>query len=696
MISLPDMNESKNTNQKPDATTNPLLQKSKYRHEATAFDLIRKEHFIPAIQSAITDAKTKVEKIKTSRADATFENTILALEAAPQDLNYISGVFFNLLGAESDEELQAMAKEISPLLSDFSSDLTLDPALFKKIQSVYNQKTALQLQGEELMLTEKTYKDFVRNGALLDEAKKQRLRELDQELSQVGLEYSDRILRSTNEFELLITSESELSGLPESALDSFKQAAKTASKTGWLLNLQAPSYMPVLTYADNRQLREKMWRAFNSRSTEGPNENKSLCLKIVKLKDERARIMGLQDFAAFTLEERMAQSAEQVMSFLNRMVDKSLPAGRRDLKLVQDFKDGLAGEKFQLMPWDYGYYSEKLKIAQYDFDEEELRPYFQLEKVVQGAFEHARKLYGLEFKPTKDVPVYHSDVQCFEVLNEKTKEFVGLFYADFFPRKGKRSGAWMTSYRDQGLQEAKICRPHISIVCNFIPPTETKPSLLNMNEVRTLFHEFGHSLHGLLSNCQYTTLSGTNVFWDFVELPSQIMENWVLEKEALDLFASHYQTGEKIPVELTNKIKATTQFQAGYASLRQLQFGLLDMAWHSTPVDQIHDVDSFEKKVLSRTQLLPFIEGTCRSSNFSHIFSGGYAAGYYSYKWAEVLDADAFELFKERGLFNQEVAESFKLNILSRGGSEHPMVLYKKFRGREPDPDALLRRDGLI
>ncbi len=675
---------------------NPLLQKSKYKHEATTFDLIQKEHFIPAIQEAIVQAKAKIELIKSSEALPNFENTILALESAPQDLNYIAGVFFNLLGAESDEAIQAMAKDISPLLSDFSSDLTLDPQLFSKIQSVYKQREKLGLKGEELTLVEKTYKDFARNGSLLDETKKQRMRELDQQLAQAGLEYSDRVLRSTNEFELLITNQTELAGLPESALDSFAQAAKNAGKSGWLLNLQAPSYMPILTYSSNRALREKMWRAFNSRATSGENDNKSLCLKIVRLKDERARLLGFQDFAAFTLEERMAQSAEQVMSFLNRLVDKSLPAAKRDLELVKEFQKTLPSEKYEFMPWDYGYISEKLKLAKYDFDEEQLRPYFQLDKVIAGAFEHARRLYGLVFKLIEDVPVYHPDVKCFEVINEKTKEFVGLLYADFFPRKGKRSGAWMTSYKDQGLINGKISRPHISIVCNFIPPTENKPSLLSMDEVRTLFHEFGHSLHGLLSNCKYTSLSGTNVFWDFVELPSQIMENWVLEKEALDLFASHYQTGEKIPIELTDKIKATTRFQAGYSSLRQLQFGLLDMAWHSTPIDQIKDVDSFERKELSRTQLLPFIEGTTRSTNFSHIFSGGYAAGYYSYKWAEVLDADAFELFKERGLFNQEVAESFRVNILSRGGSEHPMILYKKFRGREPDPDALLRRDGLI
>lgn len=675
-------------------TQNPLLQKSKYKHQATPFDLIKKEHFLPAIQAAITEAKAKIEQIKTSKNLATFENTILALESAPHELGYISGVFFNLLGAESDDELQAMAKDISPILSDFSSDLTLDPDIFKRVKTVYDNRGGLK--GEELVLTEKTYKDFTRNGALLDETKKQRMRELDQELSQVGLEYSDRILRSTNEFELLITDKIELSGVPDSALDAFEQAAKASGKTGWLLNLQAPSYIPILTYADNRKLREKMWHAFNSRASTGANENKTLCLQIVRLKDERARTLGFQDFAAFTLEERMAQTADQVMTFLNRMVDKSLPAAKRDVQLVKDFQKTLPGEKYELMPWDYGYLSEKLKIAKYDFDEEQLRPYFPLEKVIAGAFEHARMLYGLVFKPIKDIPVYHPDVQTFEVVNEKNGDFIGLFYADFFPRKGKRSGAWMTSYRDQGLIDGKIERPHISIVCNFIQPTESKPSLLNMNEVRTLFHEFGHSLHGLLSNCKYTSLSGTNVFWDFVELPSQIMENWVLEKEALDLFAHHYETGERIPVKLTDKIKATTQFQAGYSSLRQLQFGLLDMAWHSTPIEQIKDVDSFEHQVLSRTQLLPFIEGTTRSTNFSHIFSGGYAAGYYSYKWAEVLDADAFELFKERGLFNQDVAESFKTNILSRGGSEHPMVLYKRFRGREPDPDALLRRDGLI
>jgi peptidyl-dipeptidase Dcp len=675
---------------------NPLLDKSPYKYEAIPFDLIKKEHFMPAVESSILTAKAAIEKIKSLTSSPTFENTILALESAPHQINMISGVFFNLLGAESDDDLQAMAKNISPLLSDFSSDLSLDPKLFEKIKAVYDRREELGLSGEELMITEKTYKDFARNGALLDETKKQRMREIDQELAQLGLEYSDRILRSTNEFELLITDKAELSGLPDSALESFEQAAKNAGKTGWLLNLQAPTYSPVLTYADNRVLREKMWRAFNSRASFGENENKTLCLKIVRLKDERARILGFGDFAAFTLEERMAETSSQVMSFLDRLVEKSTPAAKRDVQTVKDFQKTLPGEKYELMPWDYGYLSEKLKKAKYDFDEEELRPYFKLENVIAGAFEHARMLYGLIFKPLTDIPVYHPDVKTYEVVNEKTGELVGLFYADFFPRKGKRSGAWMTGYKDQGLVNGQIQRPHISIVCNFIQPTETKPSLLNMMEVRTLFHEFGHSLHGLLSNCKYTSLSGTNVFWDFVELPSQIMENWVLEKEALDLFATHYQTGEPIPIELTEKIKSTAQFQAGYASLRQLQLGLLDMAWHSTPVDEIKDVDSFEKKILGHMQLLPTVEGTVRSTNFGHIFAGGYAAGYYSYKWAEVLDADAFELFKERGLFNQEVAESFKTHILSRGGSEHPMILYKKFRGREPDPDALLRRDGLI
>lgn len=676
---------------------NPLLKKSSQKHLATEFHLIRPEHFMPALKESIQESKHKINQLKTQSLASNFENVILALEASSEKVNYISTVFFNLLSAESNDELQKLAQEISPLLAEFSSDISLDPEIFKKIKEVYDNRHTLNLKGEALVLTEKTYKDFARNGALLNETEKEKLRNIDQELSQLSPKYSDHILHSTNQFELKISDVSLLKGLPDSALESALALAQQKSEPQgtYLFSLQAPSYIPFLTYAENRELREKMWRAYNSRASTGEFDNHELCLKIARLKFERAQVLGYSSHADFTLEERMAKSSEQVQSFLDRLLKKSLPAAQKDLEQVKDLIQELNLNYNEIKAWDYAFLSEKLKQKIYDFDEEELRPYFKLENVVDGVFKHAELLYDLNFKINTEIPVYHKDVKAYEVHDSK-QNFIGLLYADFFPRSGKRNGAWMTSYRDQGLVEGKIQRPHISIVCNFTQPTPDKPSLLTLDEVRTLFHEFGHALHGLLSNCQYVSLSGTNVFWDFVELPSQIMENWVLEKEALDLFAKHYKTGESIPVELTKKIKTSSQFQAGYASLRQIQFAKLDMAWFSTPPEQIKSVESFEEHILSSTRLLPKIEGTNLSCSFSHIFAGGYSAGYYSYKWAEVLDADAFELFLEKGLFNKDVAQKFKEHILSRGGTEHPMDLYKKFRGREPDPEALLRRDGLV
>ena len=453
-----------------------------------------------------------------------------------------------------------------------------------------------------------------------------------------------------------------------------------------------------MTYSDHSDLREKLWRAYNTRAFGGKYDNSQLSKQIAKLRHERAGLLGYRSHADFVLEERMAESSIRVRDFLERLIEKSRPAAERDIKQVEALKKQAGGKLANepLQPWDYAYWSEKLKMRDYEFDEEVLRPYFKLENVIEGAFEHARQLYGLKFKELKNIPVYHPDVTVYEVVDEDTGRHMAVFYADFFPRKGKRSGAWMTSYREQGLQNGKVERPHVSIVCNFTKPTPTKPSLITFDEVRTLFHEFGHALHGILSDVTYVSLGGTNVYWDFVELPSQIMENWTLEKEALDLFARHYETGEPIPAELTKKIKDTSKFQAGYFSLRQLNFGILDMAWHSMDPSQIGDIEDFERQATERTTILPRVAGTNVSVSFSHIFAGGYSAGYYSYKWAEVLDADAFEYFKEKGLFNRDVARAFRENILSKGGTKHPMELYKKFRGREPDPDALLRRDGLI
>jgi peptidyl-dipeptidase Dcp len=685
------------------SSTNPLLQKSTLPHGAFAFDLIKKEHFRPAMAAAIAEAKANLEKIRKCADAPTFENTILALETASETVGQVSTVFFNLLGTNSDDEMQAMAREISPQLADFSSDVLLDPELFARVKTVWENREKFALKGEELRLTEKSYKEFARNGGLLSNETKEKLRQLDQEMARLSPEFSDNVLKATNEFRMVLDKKSDLEGLPESSIEAAALAAREAgvAKEGeekWLFNLQIPSLNPFMTYSARPELREKLWRAFGSRAFKGAHSNELLAKKIAQLRHDRANLLGYPSHAHFVLEERMAERPEKVTEFLSTLLEKSKPAAERDVAAVAALKKEMTGDG-TLMPWDYGYYSEKLKMKLHDLDDEVLRPYFKLENVIQGVFEHARRLYGLKFQEVHNIPLYHPDVKTYEVVEENGGRFIGLFYADFFPRESKRGGAWMSTFREQGLQGGKIERPHVTIVCNFTPPTDSKPALLTLDEVSTLFHEFGHALHALLSECKYISLAGTNVYWDFVELPSQIMENWCYEKEALDLFASHYLTGEKIPKDLTDKIRASAKFQAGYSALRQLTFGLLDMAWHSLGekgTAMITDVDAFEKQVTERTRLLPSVLGTNMSCSFNHIFSGGYSAGYYSYKWAEVLDADAFEYFREQGLFSPEVAKRFRDHILKRGGTEHPMELYKKFRGREPDPNALLRRDGLI
>lgn len=683
------------------STTNPLLENSSLPYGAFPFDLLKKEHFPVGLEEAIREAKVKLEAIRSNKEAPNFADTILALETCSERVQKVSGIFFNILGAHSDAELQTMARDLSPKLAAFTSDVLLDPVLFTRVKAVYDAREKLQLKGEELRLTEKTYKDFARNGGLLDDAAKKQLRTIDQELSKLSPEFSDNLLKATNAFKMILTNKEDLQGLPEAVIEAAAAEAKEASLDGqWLFTLHAPSYVPFLMYADKRELREKLWRAYNSRAFKDEQSNESLARRIAELRYQRAKLLGYQTHAHFVLEERMAESPEKVASFLERILSKARPAAERDVEAVRRLRKELSGDD-ALMPWDYSYYSEKLKMRLHQLDEEQLRPYFKLENVVQGVFEHARRLYGLKFKEVQGIPVYHPDVKTFKVIEEESGRYIGLFYADFFPRESKRGGAWMTAFQEQGLQNGNVERPHVMIVCNFTKPTESRPSLLSFDEVSTLFHEFGHALHGLLSDCKYVSLGGTNVYWDFVELPSQIMENWALEKEALDLFAVHYQTDEKIPKELTDKIRAAARFQAGYQALRQTQFGLVDMAWHGRVLDEagmkeLEDIANFENKITERTTLLPKVEGINMSCGFAHIFAGGYSAGYYSYKWAEVLDADAFELFKEKGLFNRDVARSFRDFILARGGTKHPMELYKQFRGREPDPDALLRRDGLI
>tara|TARA_B100000749_G_C18450166_1_gene476242 strand:+ start:82450 stop:84504 length:2055 start_codon:yes stop_codon:yes gene_type:complete len=680
-----------------DIQNNPLIADSPLQHHAVPFDKIQPEHYLPALDWAIAKAQQRIEIIKTSAEPATFENTVLALETASDEVDYVSTVFYNLHSAHATEEVQALAKEVGPKLSEFSSDISLNPELFARVKAVYDQKNSLKLNAEQTRLLEDSYEGFTRNGALLPEDKKEQLRQIDKEMSVITPAFSENVLKATNAFELWISDEKDLDGLPESAIAGAKKLATDKGKADqWLFNLQMPSLIPFMTYCKNRELRKTMSMASGSRAFQGEFDNQDNIKKIISYRAERAKLLGFKTHADFVLKKRMAETPEKVIEFLSRLIDKSLPAAKKEMAELEAFakdKDGID----QLMGWDVNYYVEKLKQEKFSFDEEELRPYFKLENVIDGAFLHAKKLYDIRFETTDKYPVYHEDVKVYEVYRESSNEYVGLFYADFFPRDTKRSGAWMTNYIDQGLFKGEVIRPHVGIVCNFTPSTADRPSLLTFNEVRTLFHEFGHALHGMLSQCTYRSLSGTSVYWDFVELPSQILENWTLEKEALDLFAHHYETGESIPKDMTDKIKASSQFMAGYYSIRQLTFGTVDMAWHNhADPKSIEDVSAFEQKVVDPLRLVPKAEGTNLSCAFSHIFAGGYSAGYYSYKWAEVLDADAFELFQEKGIFNKDVADSFHDHILSRGGTEHPMELYKKFRGREPDPDALLRRDGLI
>ncbi|MEQ1723281.1 MAG: M3 family metallopeptidase [Pseudobdellovibrio sp.] len=677
-----------------DTSSNPLLKPLTLQDQALPFNEIKVEHYMPALHQAISEAKKNIEVIKAQK-ETSFENAVLALELASEKVDRISNVYFNLFSAEANEAHQALAKEISPILSAFASDVSLDDALFQKIKFVYDNRVQLNLKDEDLKLTEKSFKGFSRNGALLNETKKNELRELDQQISTLSPQFSENVLKAINAFELWIDNEADLAGLPDGAKEAAAQSAEQKGQKGkWLFSLQAPSLIPFITYSEKRELREKLWRAQSSKAFGDEFDNQELVKKIVTLTAKRAQLLGYKDYAQYALEERMAQNSDTVFKFLTNLLEPSKKAAQKDLQEVQAFRKQLEGID-EIKPWDFAFYSEKLKEQKYAFNEEELRPYFKLENVIEGVFEHSRKLFGLTFKPNTTIPTYHSDVKTFEVYGSNN-EYVGLFYMDFFPRETKKGGAWMTNYREQGMWSREVKRPHVSIVCNFTKPTPTKPSLLSYDEVRTLFHEFGHALHGLLSNCKYRSLAGTNVYWDFVELPSQIMENWTEEKESLDLFAKHYETGATIPAELVAKIKKASLFQSGWMSLRQVSFAWLDMKWYTTDPATISDVDQFETATMEVTRLLPKEKGTNMSCSFGHIFGGGYAAGYYSYKWAEVLDADAFEYFKEKGLYNNEVATKFKNSILSRGGTAHPMDLYKEFRGREPDPNSLLKRSGLL
>lgn len=674
---------------------NPLLLSFETPFETAPFHLIHEDHYLPAIEEAIQIAKREISQIK-EEALPDFENTIVALERAGERLNTISAIFFNINSAETNDRMQALARQISPLLTAHSNDVLLDEALFQRIQQVYETRKELTLSEEQKTLLDKSYKAFVRNGAKLNPEQKARLRQIDQDLSQLGLKFGENVLAETNKFELVIENETDLAGLPQAIVEAAAQSAEEKGKKGkWLFTLAFPSYIPFMTYAENRELRERLFHAYNTKCCKGDElDNRQHILDMLRLKHERAQLLGYSTFADFVLEERMAKTAGQVRSFLLDLLDKAAPKAKQEIVELAEFANKLDGLE-RLEKWDFAFYSEKLKKERFAIDDELLRPYFKLENVIEGVFKTAEQLFNITFEENTAIPKYHPEVTTYEVKDSAGKH-LAIFYADFFPRPGKRNGAWMTSYKGQKIVNGIDHRPHVSIVCNFTKPTKTKPSLLTFNEVKTLFHEFGHALHGMLAKGNYESLSGTSVFWDFVELPSQIFENWCYEKECLALFAKHYETGEVIPESFIEKIKQAANFQQGYQTVRQISFGLLDMDYHGTLPDEIGDISSFENKSTERTQLLPEVPGTLVSTSFSHIFQGGYSAGYYSYKWAEVLDADAFALFQEKGVFDRETAALFQEHILSAGGSEHPSVLYRRFRRRDPEPEALLKRIGLV
>ena len=674
---------------------NILLTKFSTSFLTAPFSKINQEDFIPAFKAEIKNTKLKIDTIVSNQDEPTFENTIEALEYSGEQLDIISNIFFNLNSAETNDALQKIAQEVSPLLAEFSNDVTLNQELFERVKKVYTEKENLNLTIEQQTLLDKKYKSFSRNGANLPEEKKLNLREIDKELSKLKLTFGENVLAETNAFELHVTNEKDLSGLPDGAKEAAQQLAESQNKKGWLFTLDYPSYIPFMTYADNRELRKKMAVAFGAKGfQDNKNNNEENVLRIANLRHQRAQLLGYDSHAHYVLEERMAKTPDEVNRFLNELLEKAKPAALKEFSKLEKFAKDFNGIE-KLQKWDSAYYSEKLKQKLFDLDDEKLKPYFKLENVINGVFTIANKLYSLNFEEIHNIDKYHEDVLTYKVT-DTDGNLVSIFYADFFPRKGKRNGAWMTVYRPQYIKKGENNRPHISIVCNFTKPTKSKPSLLTFNEVTTLFHEFGHALHGMLANTTYPSISGTSVFWDFVELPSQVLENWCYEKEALALFARHYETNEVIPIELVKKIKEAATFHEGMQTLRQLSFGLLDMSWHGQDPSEITNVKAHELKAFEQTRLYPDVSENCMSTSFSHIFQGGYSSGYYSYKWAEVLDADAFEYFRQEGIFNKEVAAKFKDNVLSKGGTEDPMLLYKRFRGQEPKPEALLRRAGLI
>ena len=675
--------------------TNPFLTAYHTPFETIPFHLIKTEHFEPAIEEGMKVHNQEVDAIIHCPDEPTFHNTIVALEKSGSLLDRVSTVFGNLLSAETSDELEAIAERVMPRLSEHSNNISLNEKLFARIKQVYDETDKEALTPEKRMLLQNTYNGFIRSGANLAPEQKERFRQLSAELSVLTLKFSQNNLKETNRYELLLTTE-QTDGLPQSALDAYAQAAKDKNKDGYLVTLHAPSFVPFMKYSTHRALRQQLYMAYNTQCTHDDEfNNLEIVQKLVNLRLERAQLLGFDTVADYVLSRRMAENSTNVYKLWNELLEAYTPTAHQEVEEVKNLAKELEGEDFELMPWDWAYYSEKLKEKKFNLNEEELRPYFELKNVIQGVFGLATRLYGITFEENPNIPVYHPDVKAYEV-HDKDGSFLAVLYTDFHPRASKRSGAWMTSYKEQWKDEKGNSRPHVSVTMNFTKPSEDKPALLTFSEVNTFLHEFGHALHGMFANTTYQSMSGTNVYWDFVELPSQIMENFAIEKDFLNTFAKHYQTGENIPEEMIQRIVDASNFNVAYACLRQLSFGLLDMAWYTRTEPFEGDVRSYEKKAWEKAQVLPGIEETCMTVQFSHIMAGGYAAGYYSYKWAEVLDADAFSLFQEKGIFDAATANSFRENVLSKGGTEHPMVLYKRFRGQEPSIDALLKRNGII
>ena len=692
-----------------------LLTPSTLPFGAPRFDLIRTEHWKPAFEAAIAAGKAEVDAIAANPEPPTFANTVEALEFAGAALDRVSGLFFNLLEAESDDAMQQIAEEVSPLLTEYEMYVSLNETLFARVRAVYDGRDALELAPDQRKLLEESYKGFTRSGALLGPEDKKTYAAWEEELSLLELKFGKDVLDATNAFSLEITDEAELEGLPQYVRDAAEQAAREKDRPGWRFDLSHPSYVPFLQFSARADLREKMWRAFNARALGGPSDNRDICLKITDLRRKIAQLLGYADWAAYELEERMAKHIGAVRKLLDELMAPSLPAARREVAELLAYAQQHGYAEAQMQPWDFPYWSERFRAEHYALSDEQLKPYFRLEDCIAAVFGLATRLYGVQFVPRTDLPGYHPDVRIYDVQDADGRH-LALFYADFFPRAGKRSGAWMTNFRELALRGGVEERPLVSIVTNFSKPTPDAPSLLTHDELTTLLHEFGHALHGMLAEGRYPSLTGTNVARDFVELPSQLMENWGFEPEWLHTFARHWQTGEPIPDALVERLVAARNYHAAYFQVRQLHFGLLDLAWHTEIPGQAGDDGSsfagsdrrisgsdrrisvldVEARALADCAVLPDIPGSCISTSFHHIFDGGYSAGYYSYKWAEVLEADAFSLFRERGIFDRGVAASFRENVLSKGGSEDAAILYRRFRGHEPDPQALLKKLEII